>query len=283
MRVGDTAAVCGVRGEILLASSIAGRNKRGTRRRKEDEDEDDEEGEIADLGLLVPNLELATGCSPSHLPGSPPSVLAQSLSWRILTLLHATRLVSASDLRIWHQPARLVSSSEEDDEEAEEPEIKAFWVLYIDILFISLDGNAFDAAWGAVLGALGDTRVPNAWWDGDRETVLCDDAVAKAHKLRLNGWPVACSFAVFEPRVGGRTGGEDSKGKAAWVLADPDAFEEGLCRESVTVVVDLEEGGRTKVCRVEKVGGGVVGGGEMRGLVGMAEGRWREWRGVLGR
>jgi len=33
--------------------------------------------------------------------------------------------------------------------------------------------------------------------------------------------------------------------------------------------------------RLEKGGGGVVGMGEMRGLVGRAQERWREWKGVL--
>ncbi len=56
-----------------------------------------------------------------------------------------------------------------------------------------------------------------------------------------------------------------------------DGFEEGLCKEVGTVVVG--EGGR--VVRVEKGGGGVVGGKEMGGLVEKARGRREEWVGVL--
>ncbi|KAK4987007.1 hypothetical protein LTR28_001918, partial [Elasticomyces elasticus] len=59
----------------------------------------------------------------------------------------------------------------EDDVPDEPPQLvsKAYWTLYIDLLFISLDGNPFDVAWAAVLAALKDTRLPRAWWDPDRE------------------------------------------------------------------------------------------------------------------
>ncbi|KAA6413949.1 MAG: exoribonuclease family [Lasallia pustulata] len=153
VRVGDTAVVCGVRAEILLASSIPQPPPPSVTPAEEEAAE-----ELAALGLLVPNLTLSTGCSPAHLPGSPPSPLAQSLTQRILTLLHTSRLVSLSDLMISHQPP----ADAADAEPPPAPEIKAYWTLYIDVLFISLDGNAFDAAWGAVLAALGDTRLPGA-------------------------------------------------------------------------------------------------------------------------
>lgn len=284
-----------MRGEILLASDIPQPTARVQSGKEEDaEQEEREANELADLGLLVPNLELATGCSPAHLPGSPPSPLAQSLTQRILTLLHTTRLVRLDDLRIWHHPPTTNTAEEEAEgmggEEAPTREVVAYWTLYIDIVFISLDGNPFDAAWAAVVAALRDTLLPNAWWDGDRGMILCDDAASAARKLNLRGRPVASTFAVFEPQVTVSLGGGGDergvgkgrkKGKRAWILADPDAFEEGLCGEMVTLVVDVV-GGRTKILRIEKAGGGVVGGGEMRGLVGVAEERWREWEGVLG-
>lgn len=277
VRVGDTAVVCGVRGEILLASDIPHQSQRA---RNKDDNAGDVES-MAELGLLVPNIELATGCSPAHLPGNPPSTLAQSLTQRILTLLHTSRLINLEDLRIWHQPPD--TAPDADDGEAPTPEVKAYWTLYIDILFISLDGNPFDAAWGAVVTALRDTLLPYAWWDIDRAAIFCDEAVSKARKLNLRGGPVASTFAVFEPKALLSMGGSNdrAKWKRAWILADPDTFEEGLCRETVTVVVDAE-GGRTMVLRVEKVGGGFVGVAEMRSLVGMAEERWREWKRLLG-
>lgn len=298
MRVGDTAVVCGVRAETLLVSDVpdyrprpavpaGGADKEGQRvaekrRRREDADE------MARLNLLVPNLELATGCTPAHLPGGPPSSLAQTLAQRILTLLHTSQLLDLEDLRIWHHPpsssleGKMDTSTDDssndsgddvEDDPQSRPEIKAFWTLYIDMVFISLDGNPFDAAWGSLLAALADVRLPRAWWDADLEKVLCDDNVAVSKRLGLRDIPVAMSFGVFEAQ--GAAKGKSGK----WVLIDMDGFEEGLCSEGGTVVV--REGG--EIVRIEKVGGGHVGMGEMREMVALAQDRWREWRDVLGR
>ena len=138
VRLGDTTVVCGVRAEILnvtdvgdwrgLAavgveneSGIAEEDLRMVADRKDGEGDeegmDDENGkhrteedrvredaqQLEHLNLLVPNVELATGCSPLYLPGSPPSNLAQSLTQRLLTLLHQTRLVRLQDLEIWNR------------------------------------------------------------------------------------------------------------------------------------------------------------------------------------
>lgn len=78
---------------------------------------------------------------------------------------------------------------------------------------------------------------------------------------------MASSFAVFEPAREKGLGREEG----VWVLADADAFEEGLCKEVVTVVCD---GGR--VVKVSKSGGVVVGGDEMKEIVRLAEKRWQE-------
>jgi len=288
VRCGDTAVVCGVRAEVLRVEDVAdyqprragedreeqggngegiGHEERGRKRRREDTEE------MAHLNLLVPNLELATGCSPAHLPGGPPSALAQTLTHRILTLLCTSQLLSMRDLRIWFRPPSPTAAErkreEEKQEEIAKPEVKAFWVLYIDILFISLDGNAFDAAWLSVLAALKDVRLPKAWWDGDREMALCSDDSVEAQRFQLYDMPVASSFGVFE---------DEGKEGRRWILADTDGFEEALCRESVTIVVG--ESGR--IVRIEKSGGGGVGLMEMRGLVERAEERREEWIGLLG-
>jgi len=306
VRVGDTAAVCGVRGEVLLTKDIADwkhpsdTNPQPSPCSPSDADAErfqSQADEIARLNLLVPNLELSTGCSPAHLPGSPPSDLAQTLSHRVLSLLHISQLLSVDDLRIWHHPPSTTAAAaeapnpndpdamviEEDDHQEEEgdskAEIKAYWCLHITILFISLDGNPFDAAWGALLAALQDTRLPRAWWDADSEMVLCSPDLSEAHKLHLNGLPIPLTFGVFvaddqDRIIGPGVGGREKKN--SWILADMDAFEESCVREEVCVVVDGE-----MVVRLEKGGGGVVGMGDMRGLVGRAQERWREWRGVL--
>jgi exosome complex component RRP43 len=267
VRIGDTTVVCGIRGEILLASNVAGYRvdrssialaaKPGYNEAKE-------------LDLLVPNIELATGCSPTFMPGQPPSTLAQGLSTKVYSLLHSSRLVDGEDLRIWYQPPDLSDQDKMEDEEWEavEPEVKAFWTLYIDILFISLDGNPFDAAWAAVVSALSDVRLPKARWDPDREMILCDDVVAQSKKLRLRGMPIAVTALVFRAKEQAQR-----EKDTYWILVDPDAFEEGLCDESVTVVVDCGSG-KTQMLGLSKAGGTIVGREEIKQILSLAETRW---------
>lgn len=262
--------MCGVRGEILLASNV------GTYRVDKSTTAPSSRpgyNEAKELDLLVPNIELATGCSPAFLPGQPPTTLAQSLSTRIYSLLHSSRMVDDEDLRIWYQPPNLSEQDKmEDDEESEsvEPEVKAFWTLYIDILFISLDGNPFDAAWAAVVSALRNVRLPKAHWDADREMILCDDEVSLSKRLTLRGLPVAVTSVVFKAKEQKR--GDDKK---FWILADPDTFEEGLCDESITMVIDCEEG-KPKILGLSKVGGTTVGKDEIKHILELAESRWHE-------
>ena len=154
-------------------------------------------------------------------------------------------------------------------------------MLYLDVFFISVDGNAFDASWIAILAALRDTLVPKAWYDEEYEGILCSDEPAEARRLRLRGLPVSSTFAVFEGRR------EEADGELVdCVLSDPDAFEEGVCRESVCVVVDGAKGKKGSidavVRRIEKSGGGVVDGDTMKGLVKRAIDRWSEVEAALG-
>lgn len=315
VRIGETAAVCGVRAEILSTDDIPGWgvSSSGAKRRKTESNDagSQTEGsttvtsEIEEYNLLVPNLSLSTGCSPSYLSGAAPSALAQSLSHQILSLLHTSQLVRSDDLRIWHHPpdfsaaeregegAMEQDDNEEEADDAPEPVIKAFWALYIDVLIISLSGNPFDAAWAAVLAALRDTKLPRSWWDTDHETVVCSDAVSEARSLNLRGFPIASSFAVFEsdaaetwrpvvPRS--REDRNDKTGaRERWVLADPDGFEERLCQERICVVVDRNQprGGNVKIISLKKNGGLAVGKDQMRELVELSTARWEEWKAIL--
>lgn len=280
--------VCGVRAEILSANDIP--NHRVTTNLTSSTTSTNE---AKDFDLLVPNIELATGCAPSFLPGQPPSPLAQSLSTRVYSLLHSTRLIDSEQLRIYYTPEPLpkrADSNDEDEdmedegEEEEElvTEVKGYWTLYIDLMFISLDGNAFDTAWGAILSALRSTRLPHAYWDADQEMIICSDEISKSKKITLQGLPISSTYIVFSEKsqAGGgfMKGQNELKGKGYWILADPDTFEEGLCDESVTVVVDCEKGkGETRVLGISKCGGAIVGLAEMKELVELAEERWREW------
>jgi exosome complex component RRP43 len=325
VRVGDTTAVCGVRAELLHTDDIASwsvssssASNSNKRRRLGEKPTDDDEGQdeneedrahIEDLNLLVPNLSLSTGCAPGFTPGAPPSALAQSLSHQILSLLHSTRLVRADDLRIWYQPPNFGSEAlerhnesehmevdaEQGSEESNPREIKAFWVLYIDVMIISLAGNPFDAAWAAVLAALRDTKLPKAWWDIDNETIICSDDISEASRLSLRGLPVASSFCVFEAdaaagwRAVAIPDADDQKAQdqrkkgpqQKWVLADPDGYEEGLSQEGATLVVDKAKNGKTVILKMEKHGGWSVDTEDLRQLVDISGQRWDEMKRIL--
>jgi exosome complex component RRP43 len=270
VRVGDTAVVCGIRGEILLASNVPGfRVDRTTL------PSNSNYNEAKELDLLVPNIELATGCSPAFLPGQAPSTLAQSLSTRLYSLLHSSKIVDPEDLKIWYHPPNISGMDEDDDNEGLLPEVKAFWTLYIDILFISLDGNPFDAAWAAIISALKDVRLPHASWDVDREAIICTDLLSEAKSLNLRGFPIASTYMVFQLKE--PTHARHGKDDKTWLLADPDSFEESLCEESITVVVDCSEEKAGKLLGISKSGGTAIDRDRMVGVLGLATKRWEEW------
>jgi exosome complex component RRP43 len=237
------------------------------------EEEEEDYTEVIANNLLVPNIELNTGCSPNHLPGLPPTVEAQVLSQRLLDLLHGSRVVGKEGLKIYYTPP----PPDSQEEEEEGPQLKAYWCLYIDLVCISYGGNVFDAAWLAVYAALRDTLLPRGWWDADRREVICSAEVVEGRRLLLRGMPVPLSWGVFVPevRVGGKGGGE------MWVLCDLDAFEEECCLERGCVVVDVDENGRVEIMKLEKNGGARVGVKELKTLVGLAEKRWRVWENTL--
>ncbi|KAF1962805.1 exoribonuclease family protein [Byssothecium circinans] len=278
VRLGNSSVVCGVRGEILKEEDTQNTAPTASATEEMAAHLDLEREEIETLRLVVPNVELSTGSTPQYIPGNAPSSFAQTLITRLRSLLLSTSLLRASDLRILYTPPW-----NPDDGDAEpEPQVKAYWVLYIDIFFICIDGNAFDSAWLSILAALRTTVLPRAFWDPDLEIILCDDAPENARRLGLRGLPVAASFAVFEGKREWNESGEEEEGRN-WVLSDPDAFEESVCRESVGVVVDCSDGTESAVLRrVEKSGGGVVGREKMRELVQRAVERWGEVAGVLG-
>ncbi|KAH7065041.1 ribosomal protein S5 domain 2-type protein [Macrophomina phaseolina] len=292
VRLGDTAVVAGVRAELLRYADVpnppryedfpGGDMIRGGEDGGDDDDNDEEEeeeeqageawddrDELERLGLLVPNVELATGATPNVMPGAPPGAEAQGLTARLVSALAASRVVRGRDLRV-------VGEVVAEEGEAKRREVKAYWTLYVDVLFISLDGNAWDAAWGAVVAALRDTLLPKAWWDIDLGAVVCSEKVEEARALRLRGAPVAVSCAVFEPGKGRGKGGQDEEQERAWVLADPDAFEEQNCQEVVSVLLDVVNG-KSVLYGIEKSGGGVVGRDVLHGVVKLAEERWKAW------
>lgn len=235
---------------------------------------EDDYTEIIGNNLLVPNIELSTGCSPNHLPGVPPSVEAQSLSQRLLSLLHSSRVVRKEDLKIYYT----LPPDAEQEELAKGPQLKAYWCLYIDLVCISYGGNVFDAAWLAVYAALRDTLLPRCWWDADRRLVFCSPEMGEARKLDLRGMPVPLSWAVFVPefRTGKKVGMEEM-----WVLCDPDAFEEECCVEGGCLVIDMDTKGKAEILKLEKNGGARMGVQELKTLCELAEKRWKAWEKTL--
>ncbi|OAA61606.1 3 exoribonuclease family protein [Niveomyces insectorum RCEF 264] len=325
VRLGRTRVICGVRGEILPVANIphyrpspaAPATATGADLAAADADN---RRQLRDYDLLVPNLELATGSAPEFLPGGPPSMLAQVLSTRLFTLLHSSGLVDAESLKIWHQPRRgrseraaeegnmdVDSDDVDEDDEIENgdagedrlddtPDLKAYWTLYIDLVFLSFDGNPFDAAWAAVVAALRDTRLPHARWDADRGRVVCAASTPPPLALTLRGLPVALTALVCVANKRKQQQSSDSNknsgadtGALHWILQDPDRLEESQCRETVTVVVDCSgkaQGGRaggggggggdgaTVIRALSKSGGVLVGPEAMHALVTAAEQRW---------
>ena len=283
VRTGDTTVICGVRGELLPVTSIPNFRPRGTLAAVASTTDPKALGarELKDYDLLVPNIELATGCAPQFLPGVPPTTLAQTLSTRVYSLLHSSGLLDVEDLEVWHTPARddedgrmeTEDGENADNREETQPELMAYWTLYIDLLFISLDGNPFDAAWVAVLAALRDTTLPTARWDPDSETVVCSRK-EQPKKLRVSGLPVACTSAVFQEKEVSFVGSTAAEGRH-WLLVDPDRLEESLCEETVTMVVDKSQG-ETRIRSLEKLGGASLGAKEIGQYARLAERRWAE-------
>ena len=292
-KIGATTIVCGVRAEILPVSEIPsfrvnkGFSSEPTRDGSEEENDEGEGDEdiIYLHHLLVPNLELSTGCSPLHPANTAPSVEAQSISQRLFSLLHSSKLVRLSDLEITYTPESTTTTQEAAElgllGEEEGPQLKAYWVLYIDMLCLSHGGtgSVFDAAWLALYAALRDTVLPKAGWDGDEKRVFCSAEMEEARKLGLRGMPVALSFGVFVPE---KRSVPDEQQREAGVrlLVDLDTFEEECVEERACVVVDVSDG-EEMVHRIEKSGGGRVGMQEVQEMLRMAGERWREWRIVL--
>ncbi len=264
VRCGDTAVVCGIRAEVLLASDVA---------RPPSEDLDDSEM-AEELGLIVPNVELSTGCAPAHLPGNPPTTLAQSLSYRTLSLLHNAKVLNLDDLKIEY-----LEPKQDDNMPDAGPDLvtKAYWVLYIDVLCMSLDGNAFDTIWAAILASLQNTVLPKAWWDPDREMILCSPVAADSRKLRFNDLPAAATFAVFSTASPLR----QPDFAESWILADPDTIEEELASEVLTVTLSSKRSGQPRVVSLEKSGGTVINVKAIESCIRLAEARRDSLLGIL--
>lgn len=306
VRLGNTAAVAGVRPEILRVQDIPNvptvvkgwkpdrdsttrwlnSEKNNARAKIDDQNLASQEDEVTTLGLIVPNVEISTACATQS--GNSSGNLAQDLTQRILELLQSVGLVQADDLRLTYKPpifddADVVNEGAEGSYKESNEQVVAYWVLYIDITFISLDGAAFDTAWNAIVAALHNLLLPHTAWDAELSNIICDVDKSKSRRLRLQGIPVVATFVAFKGAMHDFTvaqnasvGMEDKNpNDRVFVLADPDTFEESICEEVVTVAVDCT-GGAPKILWLEKKGGSIVGRSHVRNLIGLLEDRWRE-------
>jgi len=295
VRTGGTSVVCGVRAEILLAADVDTELK-NRRDYHEDDDAEQDGGEdvIQRLGLLVPNVEMATGCAPGFLPGQAPSRESQTLSERLRLVLGDRDLLAADQFRIWEDlktadstesdsSDESMSSSSSSSERESKRLLRGLWTLYIDIVVISHDGNIFDAALASVMAALSSTLLPHAYWDADSESILCSPLRSLASVLRLNYLLFSTSFRVFSVTgddFASRMKDADTTGRRSesWMIADPDLKEEDICSETLTVVLKgIDSEGDGIIAIIEKNGGAHISLEEMESMSQLAESRWRDW------
>ncbi|WWD20524.1 hypothetical protein CI109_105000 [Kwoniella shandongensis] len=194
-------------------------------------------------GYIVPNIDLPALSSSRFKPG-PPGDEAQTFSNWLNDLLVSSRTIPLSSLVI--APG------------------KAAWVIYIDVVCINYDGNAFDAAVLAVMAALKNARLPRAKYDEDSGKTICSRT--ERHPLQLGRIPLSCSYGIFE---------------STHLLPDPTSFETSLLPTTVTIALDEKD----HACLIRQEGlGGVVGASGERVIGeawGMAEERVRELREFL--
>jgi exosome complex component RRP43 len=264
-----------------------------------------DEDALWQYNLVVPNLALDTGCSSLHPANTAPSEEQQSLSQRLLSLLLTSKLVRLRDLEIYHHQSDSHNDSDEAGPDEMEVEataaatlnvwdtgetamkaVKAYWVLYIDMLCISYAGreSVFDAAWLALLSALRTTTLPGARWDADAGAVVCSADVPRSTNLQLRGTPVPLSWGVciLDSRILQSSTNSKGQPRREVVLIDMDTAEEESCRERGCVVVDMSAGEGAELVRLEKSGGSFVGAEQLAEIVGVAEDRWREYQQAFG-
>jgi exosome complex component RRP43 len=270
-RSGDTSAVAGVRAEILDVKNIP----------NPPADDADDVDKIRQLGLLVPNVEFATGSGKKFLPGGAPGTLAQAVTWKVLDLLLQLDMIDLRELEIRSLDKSSMDSGSDLDQSQPSEKVIAYWTLYLDITLISYTGSLMPTIWAALLGALRTTKLPYTYYSLAHDVILCSSRHAPA-PLKVTGMPIISTFRVFEPSRHKGLAAKCTPGQS-WILAEPDELEEEICGEAVMVVVDCSDVSRgTRLRRIEKGGGGIVGRGRMREeIVKMATTRWFEWNAAL--
>ncbi|RMX49758.1 hypothetical protein pdam_00019763 [Pocillopora damicornis] len=111
---------------------------------------------------------------------------------------------------------------------------KLSWVLYVDIMCLSYDGNITDACLIAAIAALLNTHLHSVTIDEETQTPLPSEE--REVLLNLRAHPVSATLGVFDDTV---------------LFADPTDEEENLVTGIVTVVITDDD----KIAAVHKPGG----------------------------
>ncbi|TIB95991.1 ribosomal protein S5 domain 2-like protein [Wallemia mellicola] len=152
-----------------------------------------------EAGYVVPNIDLNPISNSKYKPG-PPSEEAQVLSSRINDVLLSSGVLNQKDLTI--------------------EQGKAVWVVYIDVVCINFDGNAFDAALIAIVAALRNTRLPVTRYDFDNDRVLANPE--ESTSVPLTKTIIPTSFGLFDGKL----------------VTDLNDFEQSLAHSRLTVVIN---------------------------------------------
>jgi len=300
VRTGDTAVVCGVRGEILSLApgdDTKGYESYGNNLSMSTATGSTGSGGIGGAGwggLIVPNIELSTGCS-KHYPLGPPSDVAQALAQRLFDLINITKVVDLTSLRIYDNNNNDTSGVPGDEQQGI---IKGYWTLYIDVLCISLDGNLLDAAWMAIIAALNSTKLPQARYDTDEERIVCSPVLEQYHKLSLRkSLPIVATYIIVSVPI--KSDDDEnyssvSRGMKTLYLSDPDTFEEMEVQDFVSMVVSVKNetghdhdismdgtGDNLVIERIEKTQGGEIDLQEFGRCVQLSGVRLRQFLQVL--
>lgn len=164
-------------------------------------------------GYIVPNVDLPPLCSSRFRPG-PPNEQAQVLSQFVADTISNCEPVDLKDLCIL--------------------EGKLCWVLYVDVVCLSYDGNITDASLIAAIAALKNTQLHAVTINEESQTP--EPSETRDISLTIRNHPIAATFGIFDDSV---------------LFADPTDEEEGLLTGVVTIVVMDDE----KIAAVHKPGG----------------------------
>ncbi|SCZ92688.1 BZ3500_MvSof-1268-A1-R1_Chr5-2g08106 [Microbotryum saponariae] len=177
--------------------------------------------------ISVPNIDLPPLCSSLFRPG-PPADEAQVLSSRLRDTLLSSNYVPLDSLCI-------------------EPS-KAAWVIYLDLICLNYDGSVLDASVLAAVAAIRNLKLPQATWDVDTLSTICepisDEQPGRALQL-AETIPLTLSFGLYEelvPVLRQRLSDpqkltEKPLHTDSDLLPDPTLFESQLCTSQISITV----------------------------------------------